>query len=940
MEALLVLLGLAVLALPVAVIVLIVLFVQMRRDMRSLQALVAELQNQQVTKGDPTGAGASKHPDTRAPTPRPEAATPRTAPSVSMETSATDNGAEPPAAAPDQPAPERENRSATPWKVPDTEAPAAETPPTPKAPGLLVRLFAWLRDNWFYAVAAVSLALAGVFLVDYGVETGLLTPSARVAAALLFGAALIIGGEAIRRRSGDGEDSATAYLPSTLSGAGLVSIMGGILAARLLYDLVSPVPALAGLFGVAVFGLGLGWLYGPLLAAIGLIGGMAAPFLVGGETAHPESLLPYFALLSALGLGIDTLRRWAWVSVLAVALGLGAGAMLALDNGSETMLTAFACFALGLAVMTVLIPSRGLMPDHPAPSLAQWLKSDKERPIFPVWLAQGTLLTACFATLLAAREGVMGWSIGLCLMTALGLWLTLGTRRAPGLSDAAVLPAGTILILIGAPEANVAILAQLKATLAEAADQTETRMPWTVTLTLLSAVLLSLSAAWRSLTAPEHHPVQRYFWAGAAVLLAPIAGLVLEFTWQPATLLGAWPWALHALALGGGMVALALRFAAIDGADRLRVALAAISALSCLAFALTVILTDAALTLALAAVVISAAALDRRFDLRPLAAFVVAGLVALGTRLLAIPGLDWAFDAPAWEGLLAFGGSLGAAIAAHWLIAHRDRARLRVMTESAAWAFGAMTVSLALFHVVEALGGHNSDVAHWVLGLQGSVWTAAALAQIARLRLGGLLWGLRVALACVFGLTAIGLLLGAVAPANPLFGDQSVQGAVLFNTLAPAYLLPAAVMAIGAWRLGAAERTLTRFALGGIASAFGALWLGLSIRHFWQGGNAMGWTAGIAQPELYTYTVALLVLGGALFYQALARRAPRLRQAGVAVIGLAVLKVFLIDISGLDGLARVFSFLALGLVLVGLAWVNRWVQLRASNTGAEPSADP
>ncbi|MBV6637917.1 MAG: DUF2339 domain-containing protein, partial [Mameliella sp.] len=57
-----------------------------------------------------------------------------------------------------------------------------------------------------------------------------------------------------------------------------------------------------------------------------------------------------------------------------------------------------------------------------------------------------------------------------------------------------------------------------------------------------------------------------------------------------------------------------------------------------------------------------------------------------------------------------------------------------------------------------------------------------------------------------------------------------------------------------------------------------------------------------------------------------------LRRAGVAVIALAVAKVFLIDISGLAGLVRVFSFLLLGLSLAGLAWVNRWAQTRATPT--------
>lgn len=48
----------------------------------------------------------------------------------------------------------------------------------------------------------------------------------------------------------------------------------------------------------------------------------------------------------------------------------------------------------------------------------------------------------------------------------------------------------------------------------------------------------------------------------------------------------------------------------------------------------------------------------------------------------------------------------------------------------------------------------------------------------------------------------------------------------------------------------------------------------------------------------------------------------------MAVIGLTVAKVFLIDAAGLSGLTRVASFVGLGLALAGLAWLNRWAAAR------------
>ncbi|MCB2142329.1 MAG: DUF2339 domain-containing protein, partial [Rhodobacteraceae bacterium] len=52
------------------------------------------------------------------------------------------------------------------------------------------------------------------------------------------------------------------------------------------------------------------------------------------------------------------------------------------------------------------------------------------------------------------------------------------------------------------------------------------------------------------------------------------------------------------------------------------------------------------------------------------------------------------------------------------------------------------------------------------------------------------------------------------------------------------------------------------------------------------------------------------------------------RRGAMAMIALILAKVLLIQISGLSGLTRVFSLLALGLALIGLGLLNRWVAQR------------
>jgi uncharacterized membrane protein len=160
---------------------------------------------------------------------------------------------------------------------------------------------------------------------------------------------------------------------------------------------------------------------------------------------------------------------------------------------------------------------------------------------------------------------------------------------------------------------------------------------------------------------------------------------------------------------------------------------------------------------------------------------------------------------------------------------------------------------------------------------------------------------------------------------------MKVVGPPLFNTLAVAYLLPALVLTVGWVRVSTIPVQL-RLAMQGLSGVLLALWAFAVVRHFWQGADSMPLDNGMTQPELYSYTIALLLIGGGLFYQSLATRSALMRKAGLFVIGTAVAKVFFIDISGLEGLTRVFSLLVLGLSLAGLAWLNRWAQDQVQKT--------
>ena len=109
------------------------------------------------------------------------------------------------------------------------------------------------------------------------------------------------------------------------------------------------------------------------------------------------------------------------------------------------------------------------------------------------------------------------------------------------------------------------------------------------------------------------------------------------------------------------------------------------------------------------------------------------------------------------------------------------------------------------------------------------------------------------------------------------------------------------------------RRLLALFLFG-----IGMLYLTLMVRQWWQGGDISGWDVSFG--EQYSYSAVwllaavLLMLVGSWLVQA------RVRQAALLILLVAVLKIFLWDMSDLEGLYRAASFLGLGLCLVGLGW--------------------
>ncbi|WP_187326989.1 DUF2339 domain-containing protein [Martelella lutilitoris] len=783
---------------------------------------------------------------------------------------------------------------------------------------MLQRFGEWLRQNWTIALAALSLALGGIFMVQYGVENGLLTPVWRVVGALLLGVVLVGAGEGLRRRFGDEQTPSTRYLPSVFAGAGVVTLFAAVLAARLLYGLVSAEATLAGLVLVSILAVALGWLYGSVLSAVGIIGATAAPFLVGGESDGGWLFFYYFAFIAIAGLAVDSVKRWAWVSALVLIATATAATGLYLATGGLIHYTAFLALSW---LAAVILPVQSFTPSHAGQTVLATIAGLKPRADFPARAAAAMTVFVSVAGLLlsldapSAAEANIAFLLIALVLAATLLWM----RRAEALKDMPFLPAAAFLTV---PVLQVVergpLFETFLAALQPPADATAGSFSF-VTLTLILSTVASLMAFWRMNRCKDDDRAAFGFALGAATF-APAAAFIFEFLWSPAAAFGDYLWSIHLLAISVVMALLTERTLRAEDRNRrqMRAALFAIAALSMLALALFVVLTEVALTLALGVVVVLTIAIDRRFDLALIGIFTKVALAIIAFRLVANPGFFWAVRGnTAWLALLeAYGGTLVLLYAGWHLTVSRARQSVQVAIGTTTWTVAAVFACAVLQRLVPDEPG-----------LLAAVMAVAMLAQINRLPITGRWLRLfRLALTVLFGFIAAILIAVPLTISNPvLYRNNLVWGPPIFDSLALSYLPLAAVLAIGALKIGTLKRWL-RIGFVGVASLLAGFYVACEIRRFWHGPDLSA--PGVTQPELYSYTIALLIVCATLLAVSFSRRSNALRKVAMAATGLTIAKVFLVDISGLEGLLRVVSLIGLGLALAGLGWLDRIMNQR------------
>ena len=268
----------------------------------------------------------------------------------------------------------------------------------------------------------VTLAVAGFLIVKYSIDAGLLSPLVRVICGLIFGSGLIAAAEVALRSDRWVRD---ARIRQSLAGAGIATLYASILVAANLYHLVDPMTAFVGLAAVTALAAILSLRFGAPSAVLGLVGGLAAPALVGAESPNLPLLATYLALTVGGLCVLGRAQRWWWLGALAVTGGFGWGLLL-IAGGLHS-----AAATLSVGGLTLVL----------AIAFPLLLAGAQARAFQLVSALAGCAQIAAIVAM--GGFGELEWGLFALISLAI-VWLS---RREPYLADAPAIGLGTGILL-------------------------------------------------------------------------------------------------------------------------------------------------------------------------------------------------------------------------------------------------------------------------------------------------------------------------------------------------------------------------------------------------------------------------------------------------------------------------------------------------------------
>ncbi len=761
-----------------------------------------------------------------------------------------------------------------------------------------------LGARWAVWVGGFALLLGAVFLLRYSIEAGFFSPAMRVGMAAVMGAVMLAGGEYLRRHDIKftleteltKSLSENAYIPGILTAVGIFALLGAVYAAYALYSFVSPEFAFVLLGIISLGAMALGLIHGPKLAALGLVAALATPLLVQTEVPKAYLLFGYLTIVSLAALALAKKRHWGWLNLAALFGGL-LWLYIALDATRETgsYIVWLGFMALAFAASTYIAatskpaekPSATFVHDSMAASL---------------WAAG-----AAFALLLAYSVNGFAWvhyRAGLVAVAILLGVAWLRPRQSAHILTAAGLGAALLMI---------------------AGNHGQSWQTGIVTASILSVVIALMAHSRLSLTFNKLKDDDRdLLWAGFGAAFPIVLMCMIDLLHTPigATLMGLL--LLGAAVLNAG---LAYRIWHYDRERTLAISIYAIGA--AIAFTLAVMIgfsgMGQSLGLMLGIVLAALAAWKMPIVINRVITVGFAGLTAAHVILLQIPLANSVSDVFIFNQLwiyLALPAVISAGAA--WIV---SRVKDDIWSEGLkafALSFAALFV---IFQIRHAMNGGD------VLAERFSLDELALQVLVGlSFTLGGALLGYRrspdkkpsgheaLIPNLAMGVSLVTLLAFAAGlclfKAPLLNGASHISGNALFNSLILAYLLPAILLGgIAGLSQKSRPKAYVR-AVAGLSLLAVMFYVTSMIRRMFTGPEISIFKNFPDGIELYAISAIWLLLGIGLLALGLKTKRQDIRMASAGIITLTVLKAFLIDMAGLEGVLRALSFVVLGLVLI------------------------
>ena len=757
------------------------------------------------------------------------------------------------------------------------------------------------KNNWMVWLGGGCIALSGIFLARYTIEQELLGPTARIVLGLLLGLGMLLGAEWLRRKL---ESSYSAV--AALAGGAIVMLYSVTLAALHLYQLWPPLFVFVLLALISLAAMVLAVWHGPILAWIGIAGAYAVPLLIGGSSSDLLPVLIYVLIVTSSSLVLQRYVQQNWLFNLTLTGVLVWWWLLQLSGQSlewvGLYLSASAYLFLSIPQFNFKLTQSYI--DQPIKrsikAFFRYKQSDQRQTLIAlslIILAQGISIALH-----------PDWQAAIWLWTPLLGLILVSSRFNERLKLLPWLSALVFFSSLIVAHFHTGWTFSTRFIVLNLEDQTA------LLKLLIVWTLLYVGHAYWSLKTPRYPALKL-----SLGIMAPLFALALA--WQLAgDLLQDWFWSAAALICGLSYIGRAqLR----QTKDRRRSWLILAGHLG-YSLAVVIFFDSATLILALAAQIVSLAWLHQQHEDALLSWVIKVLLMLILARLTLQPWLLPQYD----TSLISYAGCFALVFIA---------SRLNKTHAISRWLEGAsLHLLVLLLFMLVRFWLYDGD-----LFIRRYSFTEAAFNTLIWGGL-GLVYYYRSFLAeqmqSLYRLTAQLLLIISVLNyflliswLNPLFnGSISVSETPIFNPLLLAYGAPI-LLFILATRFYDSQYKAIFWSLAGIA---GWIFVNLEIRHLWQGDLTL--YDPMHSGELYSYSLAwLLMAAGAILLGSL-RQQLRLYQAGMVLLLMTIAKIFLIDMSDLTGLLRVASFMGLGLCLLGLAFTHQWLSKRGATLSKPP----